>query len=167
MTSVKCLLAPIAVVAALSLAACGGSSTLSSDQFTGLQDQAKQFAQSMQTVGADATSCADGSSAGNGSATPPDLHVVESCLASALAKAQTSLSKIIGYTANLTSAVDGACSTDLKAFGGAMTDVKASFAQAEAEVRERDLVKMQQTLTAVDAGAITTAGAAAEKSCQP
>ena len=135
----KCLLAPIAVVAALAVASCGSSSTLSSEQFTGLQDQGKQFAKSMETVSADASSCAAGASAGKGANTPPDVNIVKTCLASALVKSQAGLTKIIDYTDNLAGEVDGTCSTDLKALTAAMTDVKATFAKAEAQARKLDL----------------------------
>lgn len=162
----KCLLAPVAVVAALAIAACGSSSTLSSEQFTGLQNQGKQFAKSMETVGADASSCAAGASAGKSSTTPPDLGIVKGCLASALGKSQAGLTKIIDYTNNLSGEVDGACSTDLKALSAAMTDVKAIFAKAEGQARSGDLVKMQDTLETVKSTNITSAGAAAEKACK-
>lgn len=162
----KCLLAPVAVVAALAFAGCGSSSGLSSEQFTGLQDQGKQFAKSMGTVGADASSCAAGATAGKSSTAPPDLSIVRSCLASALVKSQAGLTKIIAYTNNLSGQVDGACSTDLKALSTAMTDVKAIFAKGEAQAREGDLVKMQQTLKTIKAAGITNAGAAAEKACK-
>lgn len=162
----KCLLAPVAVVAALALASCGTSSTLSSDQFTGLQTQGKQFAKSMETVGADASSCAAGATAGKGANTPPDLNVVKTCLASALGKAQTGLDKIVVYTDNLSGDVSGACSTDLKALSGAMTDVKVIFAKAETQARAGDLVKMQETLKTIKSANITKTGAAAEKACK-
>jgi hypothetical protein len=159
---------PIAVVAALALAlaSCGSSSTLSTDQFTGLQNQGKQFAKSMETVGADASSCAAGAAAGKGANTPPDLNVVKTCLASALGKAQVGLGKIVVYTDNLSGEVSGTCSTDLKALSGAMTDVKAIFAKAETQARAGDLVKMQETLKTIKATNITKTGAAAEKACK-
>jgi len=162
----KCLLAPIAVVAALALAACGSSSTLSSDQYTGLQTQGKQFAASMQTVGADASSCAAGATAAKGANTPPDLSIVKTCLASALGKAQTGLTKIIDYTNNLAGEVDGTCSTDLKALSTAMTDVNSTFAKAQTQASSGDLVKMQSTLKTITATDISSAGAAAEKACK-
>ena len=162
----KCFLAPIAVVAALALASCGSSSTLSSEQFAGLQDQGKQFAKSMETVGADASSCAAGATAGTSATTPPDLSIVRSCLASALGKSQAGLTKITEYTDNLSGEVDGACSTDLKALSAAMTDVKAIFAKAEVQARKGDLVKMQETLGTIKATEITNTGAAAEKACK-
>lgn len=164
--AMKCLLAPIAVVAALALASCGSSSTLSSDQFTGLQNQGKQFAASMETVGADASSCASAATAGKGANTPPDLNVVKTCLANALGKAQTGLGKISVYTDNLAEAVDGNCSTELKALSAAMNDVKAIFAKAQAQARSGDLVKMQATLKTINSAGITTTGAAAEKACK-
>ncbi len=159
---------PIAVVAALALAlaSCGSSSTLSTDQFTGLQNQGKQFAKSMETVGADASSCAAGAAAGKGANTPPDLNVVKTCLASALGKAQVGLGKIVVYTDNLSGEVSGTCSTDLKELSGAMTDVKAIFAKAETQARAGDLVKMQETLKTIKATNITKTGAAAEKACK-
>ena len=162
----KCLLAPVAVVAALAIAGCGSSSTLSTEQFTGLQDHGKQFATSMETVGADASSCAAGATAGNGANTPPDLSVVKTCLASALGKAQAGLGKIVVYTENLSGEVSGACSTDLKELSTAMTDVKAVFAKAEAQARAGDLVKMQETLKTIKSTSITKTGAAAEKACK-
>ena len=162
----KCLLAPVAVVAALAIAGCGSSSTLSTEQFTGLQNQGTQFAKSMETVGADASSCAAGASAGKGANTPPDLNVVKTCLASALGKSQAGLTKIIDYTNNLSGEVDGACSTDLKALSTAMTEVKTIFAKAEAQARSGDLVKMQDTLGTIKSTNITSAGAAAEKACK-
>ena len=159
---------PIAVVAALALAlaSCGSSSTLSTEQFTGLQNQGKQFAKSMETVGADASSCAAGAAAGKGANTPPDLNVVKTCLASALGKAQVGLGKIVVYTDNLSGEVSGTCSTDLKELSGAMTDVKAIFAKAETQARAGDLVKMQETLKTIKATNITKTGAAAEKACK-
>jgi hypothetical protein len=162
----KCLLAPIAVVAALALASCGSSSTLSSEQFAGLQDQGKQFAKSLEAVSADATACAAGASAGKGAQTPPDVNIVKTCLASALVKAQASLTKVIDYTDNLAGEVDGTCSTDLKALSAAMTDVNAKFAKAEASARKLDLVKMQDNLSGITSDTITNAGAAAEKACK-
>ena len=162
----KCLLAPVAVVAALAIAGCGSSSTLSTEQFTGLQNQGKQFATSMETVGADASSCAAGAAAGKGANTPPDLNVVKTCLASALGKAQVGLGKIVVYTDNLSGEVSGTCSTDLKELSGAMTDVKAIFAKAETQARAGDLVKMQETLKTIKATNITKTGAAAEKACK-
>jgi len=162
----KCLLAPVAVVAALSLAACGSSSTLSSDQYTGLQTQGKQFAASMQTVGADASSCAAGAGAGTSANTPPSLSIVKTCLASALGKAQTGLTKIIDYTNNLSGEVDGTCSTDLKSLSGAMTDVKGIFAKAETQARSGNLTAMQTTLQSIKSTDITSTGAAAEKACK-
>ena len=160
----KCLLAPIAVVAALAIAGCGSSSTLSSDQFTGLQNQGKQFASSMQTVGADASSCA--ASAGKTSTGAPDLAVVKTCLASALGKAQAGLGKISAYTDNLAGEVDGNCSTELKALSAAMNDVKAIFAKAQEQALSGDLVEMQATLKTINSAGITTAGTAAEKACK-
>jgi len=162
----KCLFAPVAVVAALALASCGSSSTLSSDQFTGLQNQGKQFATSMQAVGADASSCAAAATAGKSANTSPDLSIVKTCLASALGKAQTGLTKIISYTNNLAGEVDGTCSTDLKALSGAMTDVNSTFAKAQTQASSGDLVKMQSTLKTITATDITSAGAAAEKACK-
>ncbi len=162
----KCLLAPVAVVAALALASCGSSSTLSSDQYTELQSQGKRFAAGMETVGADASSCAAGAAAGTGTNTTPDLSIVETCLANALGKAQTGLTKIITYTNNLSGEVDGACSTDLKSLSGAMTDVKATFAKAETQARSGDLTEMQTTLESVKSTDITSTGAAAEKACK-
>jgi len=162
----KCLLAPVAVVAALALASCGSSSTLSSDQYTGLQTQGKQFAASMQTVGADASSCAAGAGAGTSANTPPDLSIVKTCLANALGKAQTGLTKIITYTNNLSGEVDGTCSTDLKALSGAMTDVNTIFAKAETQARSGDLTEMQKTLESIKSTDITSTGAAAEKACK-
>jgi len=162
----KCLLAPVVVVAALALASCGSSSTLSNDQFTGLQNQGKQFATSMETVGADASSCAAGATAGKGANTPPDLNIVKTCLANALGKAQVGLANIIDYTDNLAGEVDGTCSSDLKSLTGAMTDVKAIFATAETQARKGDLVKMQSTLKSIKSTDITNAGAAAEKACK-
>ncbi len=164
----RCFFVPIAVVAALALAlaSCGSSSTLSTDQFTGLQNQGKQFAKSMETVGADASSCAAGAAAGKGANTPPDLNVVKTCLASALGKAQVGLGKIVVYTDNLSGEVSGTCSTDLKELSGAMTDVKAIFAKAETQARAGDLVKMQETLKTIKATNITKTGAAAEKACK-
>ena len=162
----KCLLAPVAVVAALALASCGSSSTLSSDQYTGLQTQGKQFAASMQTVGADASSCAAGAASGSGANTPPDLSIVKTCLASALGKAQTGLTNIITYTNNLSGEVDGTCSTDLESLSGAMTDVKAIFAKAETQARSGDLTEMQTTLESIKSTDITSSGAAAEKACK-
>ena len=47
-----------------------------------------------------------------------------------------------------------------------MTDVKATFAKAEAQARSGDLVKMQDTLGTIKATNITNTGAAAEKACK-
>lgn len=120
----------------------------------------------METVGADASSCAAGATAGKGANTPPDLNVVKTCLASALGKAQVGLDKIVVYTDNLSGDVSGACSTDLKALSGAMTDVKVIFAKAETQARAGDLVKMQETLKTIKSANITKTGAAAEKACK-
>jgi len=160
----KCLLAPCAVVAALALSSCGSSSTLSSDQYTGLLAQGKEFATSIQTVEADASSCAAGAAAGSN--TPPDLSIVKTCLGDAAGKAQTGLTKIISYTNSLSGEVDGTCSTDLKALSAAMTDVKAIFAKVEGQARAGDLAAMQTTLQSIKSTNITSAGAAAEKACK-
>ena len=162
----KYLLAPVAVVAALAIAGCGSSSTLSTEQFNGLQDQGKQFAKSMETVGADASSCAAGATAGKGANTPPDLSAVKTCLASALGKAGDGLTKITNYTDDLADEVDGDCSTDLKALSAAMADVNAIFAKAETQARDGDLVKMQGTLKSIKSTEISSSGAAAEKACK-
>ena len=120
----------------------------------------------METVGADASSCAAGAAAGTGTNTTPDLSIVETCLANALGKAQTGLTKIITYTNNLSGEVDGTCSSDLKSLSGAMTDVKATFAKAESQARSGDLTEMQTTLESVKSTDITSTGAAAEKACK-
>ena len=118
----------------------------------------------MQTVGADASSCAAGAVAGANTA--PDLSIVKNCLANALGKAQTGLTKIITYTNNLSGEVDGTCSTDLKSLSGAMTDVKGIFAKAEGQARSGDLTAMQATLKSIKSTDITSTGAAAEKACK-
>jgi hypothetical protein len=159
----KCLLAPAFVVAALALASCGSSSTLSSDQFNGLQSQGKQFATSVQNLGADASSCA---AAGRDANTPPDVTIVKVCLADALGKLQAGLTKIIDYTNNLSGEVDGSCSSELKTFSGSVTALKATLGTAEAQARDGDLAEMQTTLKSIKSTAVTSAGAAAERACK-
>ena len=159
----KCLLAPVAVVAALAIAGCGSSSTLSTEQFTGLQSPGKQFATSVQNVGADASSCA---AAGKGANTSPDATIVRTCLADALGKLQAGLTKMIDYTNNLSREVDGSCSSELKAFSGSVTALKATLATAETQARKGDLTEMQTTLQSIKSTDVTSAGAAAEKACK-
>ncbi len=159
----KCLLAPAAVVAALAIAGCGSSSTLSTEQFTGLQNQGKQFATSVQNVGADASSCA---AAGEGANTPPSVTIVKNCLANAIGKLQTGLTKIIDYTNNLSGEVDGSCSSDLKTFSDSVTALKTTLATAEAQARNGDLTEMQTTLKSIKSTDVTSTGAAAEKACK-
>jgi len=152
----------------LAASGCGSSSTLDDSQFKDLRAQGKQFAKSMQGVGADAASCAStaNSGANSSSPVPPDLNIVKTCLGNALSKAQDNLTKIVAFTDDLSTEVDGACSTDLKALGAAKNDVKGTFAKAEAQAQKADLIAMQATLKSLDSNKITSAGVAAEKACR-
>lgn len=158
----KCCLAPVAVVAAIVLASCGSSSTLSSDQYSGLQAQGKQFASSFRAIEVDASACAAKRKVGSTGA----LDNLNSCLVAALGKAQTGLGRIASYAEKLSGQVDGSCSTELKALSAATTDVQASFAKAETEARKGDRAAMQSTLTSIKATEITSSGSAAEKACK-
>ncbi len=154
---------PLVLVAVLlGVSGCGTSSTLDDTQFDGLRDQTKQFAKNMQAVGTDAGAC----SATGTSGSQPNLSIVQTCLGDALGKAKDGLGKIVTYTDNLSTQVDGACSTDLKAFGVAMTGAKETFAKAETQARGADLTAMQATLESLDSKKITSTGNAAEKACR-
>jgi len=152
----------LSILVVVALASCGSSSTLSSDQYNGLQAQGKQFASSMQLVGADASACAAKQKVGATGA----LGNLRSCLVAALGKAQSGLGKIASYTDNLSGQVDGACSTDLSSLSAAMADVEAIFAKAQTQAKAGNLTQMEATLKTIKSAGITTAGAAAEKSCK-
>ncbi len=152
----------ILIAVLLGVSGCGTSSTLDDTQLNGLRDQTKQFAKNMQAVGTDAEAC----SATGTSGSQPNLSIVQTCLGDALGKAKDGLGKIVTYTDNLSTQVDGACSTDLKAFGVAMTGAKGTFGKAETQARAGNLTAMQATLKSLDSKKIISTGNAAEKACR-
>ncbi len=154
---------PLVLIAVLlGVSGCGTPSTLDDTQYDGLRAQGKQFAKSMEAVTTDAAACASTGTGGS----QPNLSIAQACLGNALSKAQDGLAKIVTYTDNLSTQVEGACSTDLKAFGVAMTASKGTFAKAETQARAGKLTAMQATLKSLDSKQITSTGNAAEKACR-
>ncbi len=157
------IMPPLVLVAVLlGVSGCGTSSTLDDTQYDGLRAQFKQFGESMQAVSTDAVACAAAGTSGS----QPSLSIRQTCLGNALSKNQDALAKIITYTDNLSTQVDGACSTDLKAFGAAMTEVKGTFAKAGTQARAADLRATHATLKSLDSKKLNSTGNAAEKACR-
>ncbi len=159
------IFSPLALIAVLlGVSGCGASSALDDTQFNGLRAQGKQFAKNVPDL--DIAACHQYGTSGS----QPNPSLAKTCLGNAagngLSKSQDKFAKFAAYIDNLSTEVDGACSTALKAFGAALTDEKETLAKAETQARSADLTAMNATLKSLNPKKTVSTDNAVEEACR-